>query len=42
MDDAHILILVGGTGRGKTHLATALGLVAIHHEKGVSFTMQLI
>jgi len=26
---AHNLILVGGTGTGKTHLATALGVAAI-------------
>ena len=37
MDDAHNLILVGGTGTGKTHLATALGVAAIHHEKRVRF-----
>ncbi len=37
MDDAHNLILVGGTGTGKTHLATALGIAAIHHEKRVRF-----
>ena len=35
MDDAHNLILVGGTGTGKTHLATALGVAAVHHEKRV-------
>lgn len=27
MESAHNLILVGGTGTGKTHLATALGLL---------------
>jgi len=27
---AHNLILVGGTGTGKTHLATVLGIAAIH------------
>jgi DNA replication protein DnaC len=37
MDDAHNLILVGGTGTGKSHLATALGVAAIHHEKRVRF-----
>jgi len=37
MDDAHNLILVGGTGTGKTHLATALGVASIHHEKRVRF-----
>jgi DNA replication protein DnaC len=36
MDDAHNLILVG-TGTGKTHLATALGVAAVHHEKRVRF-----
>jgi DNA replication protein DnaC len=30
MEAAHNLILVGGTGTGKTHLATALGVAAIH------------
>lgn len=35
MDDAHNLILVGGTGTGKTHLATALGIAAIHHGKRI-------
>lgn len=37
MDSAHNLILVGGTGTGKTHLATALGVAAIHHGKRVRF-----
>lgn len=37
MADAHNLILVGGTGTGKTHLATALGVSAIHHGKRVRF-----
>jgi len=37
MDDAYNLILVGGTGTGKTHLATALGVAAIHHEKRIRF-----
>ena len=37
MDDAHNLILVGGTGTGKSHLATALGVAAIHYEKRVRF-----
>lgn len=37
MDDAHNLILVGGTGTGKTHLATALGVTAIHHGKRIRF-----
>lgn len=35
MDTAHNLILVGGTG--KTHLATALGVAAIHHGKRARF-----
>ncbi len=34
---AHNLILVGGTGTGKTHIATALGVAAIHHGKRVRF-----
>ena len=34
---AHNLILVGGTGTGKTHLATALGVAAIHRGKGLRF-----
>jgi len=37
MDTAHNLILVGGTGTGKTHLATALGVAAIHQGKRVRF-----
>lgn len=37
MDTAHNLILVGGTGTGKTHLATALGVAAIHSGKRVRF-----
>lgn len=37
MDSAHNLILVGGTGTGKTHLVTALGVAAIHHGKRVRF-----
>lgn len=37
MAEAHNLILVGGTGTGKTHLATALGVSAIHHGKRVRF-----
>ena len=37
MDDAHHLILVGGTGTGKTHLATALGVAAIHLGKRLRF-----
>jgi DNA replication protein DnaC len=37
MEEAHNLILVGGTGTGKTHLATALGVSAIHQGKRVRF-----
>ena len=37
MEQAHNLILVGGTGTGKTHLATALGVSAIHQGKRVRF-----
>jgi len=37
METAHNLILVGGTGTGKTHLATALGIAAIHRGKRVRF-----
>jgi len=37
MDDAHNIILVGGTGTGKTHLATAFGVTAVHHGKRVRF-----
>lgn len=37
MESAHNLILVGGTGTGKTHLATALGVSAIHQGKRVRF-----
>jgi DNA replication protein DnaC len=31
MAQARNLILVGGTGTGKSHLATAFGIAAIHH-----------
>ncbi len=37
MDTAHNVILVGGTGTGKSHLATALGVAAIHQGKRVRF-----
>jgi len=37
MDQAYNLILVGGTGTGNTHLATALGIAAIHQSKRVRF-----
>lgn len=36
-EEAHNLILVGGTGTGKTHLATAIGIAAIHQSKRVRF-----
>jgi DNA replication protein DnaC len=36
-DTAHNLILVGGTGTGKTHFATALGVASIHAGKRVRF-----
>lgn len=37
MDQAHNLIFVGGTGTGKTHLATAIGIKAIHANRRVRF-----
>lgn len=37
IETAHNLILVGGTGTGKTHLATAIGVVTIHQGKRVRF-----
>lgn len=37
MDRAHNLIFVGGTGTGKTHLATAIGIEAIHSGRRVRF-----
>ena len=37
MDQAYNLILVGGTGTGKTHLATALAVAAIHQGKRIRF-----
>ena len=36
-EKAHNLILVGGTGTGKTHLAIAPGVAAIHHGKRIRF-----
>ena len=36
-DTAHNLILIGGTGTGKTHFATALGVASIHAGKRVRF-----
>ena len=37
MEQAYNLILVGGTGTGKTHLSTAIGIAAIHQGKRVRF-----
>jgi len=37
MEQAYNLILVGGTGTGKTHLATAISITAIHQGKRVRF-----
>ena len=38
LEDAHNVVLVGGPGTGKTHLATAIGVQAIeHHRKRVRF-----
>jgi len=37
MEEAHNLILVGGTGSGKTHLATAIGVAGVHTGKRVRF-----
>jgi len=37
METAHNLILVDGTGTGKSHLATAIGVAAIHKGKRVRF-----
>ena len=37
MEQAYNLILVGGTGTGKTHVATAIGIAAIHQGKRVRF-----
>ena len=37
METAHNLILVGGTGTGKTHLATAIGVATIHQSRRVRF-----
>jgi DNA replication protein DnaC len=42
---AHNLVLIGGTGTGKTHLATALGVAAVtQHSKRVRFysTIELV
>ena len=37
METAQNLILVGGTGTGKTHVATAWGVAAIHQRKRIRF-----
>ena len=38
MAGAHNVVLIGGPGTGKTHLATALGVHAIeHHRRKVRF-----
>jgi IstB-like ATP binding protein len=33
LEDAHNVVLVGGPGTGKTHLATAIGVQAIEHHR---------
>src|SRR4051794_25631930 len=45
LEDAHNIVLVGGPGTGKTHIATAFGVQAIeHHRKRVRFfsTVELV
>ena len=45
LEDAHNVVLVGGPGTGKTHLATAIGVQAIqHHRQRVRFlsTLELV
>ena len=45
MDGAHNVVLIGGPGTGKTHVATALGVQAVeHHRKTVRFfsTVELV
>ena len=45
IDEAQNVVLIGGTGTGKTHLATAIGLHAIaHHHRRVRFfsTIELV
>ena len=38
MAGAHNVVLIGGPGTGKTHIATALGVQAVeHHRKKVRF-----
>ena len=45
LEDANNIVLVGGPGTGKTHIATAIGVQAIeHHHKRVRFfsTVELV
>ncbi len=45
LEDAHNIVLIGGPGTGKTHLATAIGIQAIqHHRLRVRFlsTVELV
>ncbi|MET2830948.1 IS21-like element helper ATPase IstB [Mesorhizobium shangrilense] len=45
LDEANNIVLVGGPGTGKTHIATAIGVQAIEHRhKGVRFfsTVELV
>ena len=45
LDDAHNVVLIGGPGTGKTHIATALGVHAVeHHHRRVRFfsTVELV
>ena len=45
IDGAHNVVLIGGPGTGKTHIATALGVQAVeHHRKKVRFlsTVELV
>jgi len=45
IDGAHNVVLIGGPGTGKTHIATALGVQAVeHHRKKVRFfsTIELV